>query len=174
VRDKLEELGQEELRIPNNPEGGRIGMSEQELQMVNDGKPIEAAKYVPWILDFLGHKLAKKKPPVVEEEEKEEEEEEVDDDTRKKREIEAKKKAIEEEKKRKEQEEKQKAKEERKRLREEALADGKDPFEMGIEESEEEPPEDLSIEQLVLKEDGEGKTPFVGGFILLNFPESEA
>ena len=47
---------------------------------------------------------------------------------------------------------------------------------MGIEESEEEPViiEDLSIDQLVLKVNDEtGKAPFVGGFILIGFPETE-
>jgi len=47
---------------------------------------------------------------------------------------------------------------------------------MGIEDSEEEPIiiEDLSIDQLVLKEDeATGKLPFVGGFILIGYPETE-
>ena len=47
---------------------------------------------------------------------------------------------------------------------------------MGIEDSEEEPViiEDLNIDQLVLKFNEEtGKAPFVGGFILVGFPETE-
>ena len=41
-------------------------------------------------------------------------------------------------------------------------------------ESLKDPVEDLSIDDLVLKADPEtGKTPFVGGFILLGFPQSE-
>ena len=49
-------------------------------------------------------------------------------------------------------------------------------MDVGIEESEEEQIiiEDLSIDDLVLKEDEEtGKRPFVGGYILMNFPDTE-
>lgn len=47
---------------------------------------------------------------------------------------------------------------------------------LGLEESEEEEAkaDDLSIDELVLAVDEEtGKAPFVGGFILLGFPQSE-
>jgi hypothetical protein len=105
VRSKLEEMMKLDIHIPNNPmQGGRIGLSEQELQDVIEGKSIPAWKYIPWILDFLGYPLEKRKPPPPEEKQ-EEIEEDIDDDTRKKREAEAKKKALEEEKKRKEEEE---------------------------------------------------------------------
>ena len=68
VRDKLEELMRYEIHIPNNPiPGGRIGLSEQELQEVIEGKAIPAWKYIPWIFDFLGYPLEKKKPPPPEE-----------------------------------------------------------------------------------------------------------
>ena len=94
----------------------------------------------------------------------------------KKKLLEEKRKREEEERKRKEEEEIQRFKEDRRRRRQEAIEQGKDPIEMGIEDSEEEPIviEDLSIDQLVLKEDEEtGKVPFVGGFILIGFPETE-
>lgn len=48
--------------------------------------------------------------------------------------------------------------------------------ELGLDESEEETVilEDLSIDQLVLKHDEvTGKAPFVGGFILVGFPETQ-
>ena len=68
VRDKLEELMRYEIHIPNNPApGGRIGLSEQELLEVIEGKPMPAWKYIPWIFDFLGFPLEKKKPPPPEE-----------------------------------------------------------------------------------------------------------
>ena len=94
----------------------------------------------------------------------------------KKKMIEEKRKREEEERKRKEEEELQKFKEDRRRRRQEAIEAGQDPVSMGIEDSEEEPIiiEDLSIDQLVLREEEEtGKTPFVGGFILIGFPETE-
>lgn len=46
--------------------------------------------------------------------------------------------------------------------------------ELGLEESEEEIIiDDLPIDDLVLKEDENGNKPYVGGFILLGFPETE-
>lgn len=94
----------------------------------------------------------------------------------KKKLLEEKRKREEEERKRKEEEELQRYKEDRRRRRQEAIEAGKDPIELGIEESEEEPIiiEDLSIDQLVLKEDEEtGQVPFVGGFILIGYSETE-
>lgn len=68
VQSRLEEMMKYEVFIPNNPvQGGRIGMSEQELNEVIDGKPLPAWKYVPWILDYLGYPLEKRKPPPPEE-----------------------------------------------------------------------------------------------------------
>ena len=66
-------------------------------------------------------------------------------------------------------------KEEKRRRREEAREQGLDLAELGLEESEEEPViiEDLSIDQMVLKIDETGKAPFVGGFILIGYPETE-
>lgn len=51
-----------------------------------------------------------------------------------------------------------------------------DLHELGLDESEEEQLiiEDLSIDQLVLKTDEvTGRAPFVGGFILIGFPETQ-
>jgi YHS domain-containing protein/transcriptional regulator with XRE-family HTH domain len=112
IKQRVEALVKQEIHIPNNPlPGGRIGLSEVELNEIIEGKPVPASKFIPWILDYLGHPLEKKKPPPPEEKpEGEVVEEEVDEETKKKREAEAKKKAIEEEKKRKEEEEKEKAK----------------------------------------------------------------
>ena len=176
VQKRLEELNDTEMHIPNNfVAGGRIGMSEPELQAINDGKVFPASKFVPWLLHELGFDLDKRKPPP--EPEVAEEEEQVEDLTplsKRKRDIEAKKKATELEKKKREEAEKQAAKEERSRQREEAIAEGKDLVELGLEESEEEIIiDDLPIDDLVLKEDENGKRPYVGGFILMGFPETE-
>lgn len=164
------------MHIPNNPQqGGRIGLSELELQEIIEGKQFAASKFIPWIIDFLGHQLEKKKPPPPEEK-PEEAEEELDEDAKKKKEAEAKKKQMEEDKKRKEEEEKERQKEDRRHKRQQAREQGLDLHELGLDESEEEhiPIEDLSIDQLVLKVDEvTGKAPFVGGFILVGFPETQ-
>lgn len=53
-----------EIHIPNNPlPGGRIGLSETELQEIAEGKPFSAWKFIPWIFDYLGFELEKKRPP---------------------------------------------------------------------------------------------------------------
>ena len=68
VRTKMEELMRYDMHIPNNPMiGGRIGLSEQELSDIQEGKSMPAWKFIPWILDFLGYPLMKKKPPPPEE-----------------------------------------------------------------------------------------------------------
>lgn len=151
VKSKIDELIKADAHIPNNPNGGRIGLSEVELNEIIEGKPFQASKFVPWILNYLGHKLDKKKPPPPEEKPEGEPEpvpEELDEETKKKREAEAKKKAVEEDKKRKEEEEKKNAKEERRVKRQSAKDQGLDPRELGVEDSEEEVViiEDLSID----------------------------
>jgi len=78
--------------------------------------------------------------------------------------------------KRREEEEAERVKQERRRKRQEAKDQGLDLAELGLEESEEEPIiiEDLSIDQLVLKlDEATGRTAFVGGFILIGYPETE-
>lgn len=127
VRSKLEELIKGEGHLPNNPlPGGKIGLSEPELNEVIEGKPFAASRFIPWILNYLGYPLEKRRPPPVEVKEGEGDgadgapAEEIDEETKKKRDAEARKKAIEEEKKRKEEEEKQHAKEERRLKRQQA------------------------------------------------------
>lgn len=83
---------------------------------------------------------------------------------------------MEEDKKRKEEEEKERHKEDRRHKRQQAREQGLDLHELGLDESEEEHIhiEDLSIDQLVLKVDEvTGKAPFVGGLILVGFPETQ-
>ena len=176
VKRRLEEMNALEAHIPNNfVEGGRIGMNEQELAQINEGKPFPAWKFIPWLLDEMGYPLCKRKPPPVEDKPEEELlEEELTPISKRKRDMELKKKQAELEKKKKEEDEKKAAKAERARLRAEALADGKDLAELGLEESEEEIIiDDLPIDDLVLKPNEDGTLPYVGGFILLGFPETE-
>ena len=151
VKQKLEELIKFDGHIPNNPmHGGRIGLSEPELQEIVEGKPFPAWKFIPWILHYLGYHLEKKKPPPLEEkpEGSGDQDEDLDEDAKKKKDAEAKKKAIEEEKKRKEEEEKERHKEERRQRRQQAREQGLDLHELGLDESEEEQLiiEDLSID----------------------------
>ena len=96
VKNTLEELIKSEVHIPNNPvPGGRIGLSETELNEVIEGKQFPAWKFIPWILNYLGCPLEKKRPPPPEEKPEGENppEEEIDEETKKKRDQEAKKKA---------------------------------------------------------------------------------
>jgi hypothetical protein len=127
------------------------------------------------VLDHLGYELAKR-PAAPEPEVPEGEPEELTEEAKVAQEKSKKKKEAEDAKKAKEGEEVRKAKEERRRKRDEARAAGQDLATLGLEESEEEEQkiEDLSIDDLVLKEDPHtGKPPFVGGFILLGFPQTE-
>jgi hypothetical protein len=38
-------------------------LSEQELNDIKEGKPIDAAKFIPWILEYLGLPLKVAPPP---------------------------------------------------------------------------------------------------------------
>jgi hypothetical protein len=150
------------------------------LAEIIEGKMFAAAKFIPWVLHYLGYPLMKKRPPPVQADAEGDGagagDEEIDEETKKKKELEAKKKAHEEEKKRREEEERKNAKEERRKKRQAAREAGQDLRELGLEESEEEAVviEDLSIDQIVLKTDEvTGKGPLVGGFILLGFPETQ-
>lgn len=124
VRNTLEELMKQETHIPNNPmAGGRIGLSEVELNEIVEGKQFPAWKFIPWILNYLGCPLEKRRPPPPEEKPEGADgaaDEEIDEETKKKREQEAKKKAQEEEKKKKEEDEKNHVKEERRNKRQQA------------------------------------------------------
>ena len=108
-------------------------------------------------------------PPPAEGEEKPEEPE-LTEEEKAKLEKEKKKKEAEDAKKAKEEEEARKAKDERRRKREEARAAGQH-----VEESEveEEKVDDLSIDNLVLRVGADGKSPKIGGFILIGFPQTE-
>lgn len=71
VKDKLSVILKEskditkEEHVPNNVEEGnsRIGLSWQEIEDIKMGKPCPSWKFVPWMLDYLGHKLMKRPPP---------------------------------------------------------------------------------------------------------------
>ena len=162
-----------EDHVPNNVEEGtsRIGLSWAEIEEIKSGKPCPSGKFIPWILDYLGHKLMKRPPPP------EEPEEAVDPETLEGEELEAynaaqKLKQQKANQKKKEEEEAAKAKAARAEARRQQLEEGVPPEE--IEDSPEEKPEDLSIDDLVLRvEEGEPR-PYVGGFILLGYPVNEA
>jgi hypothetical protein len=173
VKDRIEKILARDVPIPNNviPDLSEVGLSQSEIDDIKLGKPFPSWKFIPWILDELGLKLMKRPPPP------EPEEPDLDEFTEEQKaqmEKDKKKKAAEEAKKAKEEEEAKKAKEERRKKREEAVEKGLDLAELGLEESEEEiKVDDLSIEELVLQTDENGKLPHVGGFILLGFPHTE-
>ena len=153
IRKRIKKLKEEKetkgYHVPNNPDGGRIGLAEQQLDDVLDGKPLHAWKLQAWILDELGIPLMKRPPPPPEEK-PEGEEGSQPPSPKPEPKKEDKKKAD------KKQEEEKKEGEE------------------GEPEEEKIVIEDLPIEELAPKVDEEtGKAPFVGGFIMLNYPESE-
>lgn len=64
VRAKIDEMRSLEIHIPNNPaSGGRIGLSEQELAELIEGKSFPAWKFIPWIFNYLDYELEKRRPP---------------------------------------------------------------------------------------------------------------
>lgn len=177
MKGKLKQILSEDVHTPNNviPNLSKISLSQHEIDEIKQGKPFPSWKFIPWILDNLGMRLMKKPPP-PEPEKAEGEEEELTEEQKVAMEKAKKKKDAEEAKKAKEEEEARKAKEERKRKRQEAIENGQDLVALGLEESEEEEAkaDDLSIDDLVLAVDEKTKkAPFVGGFILLGFPNSE-
>lgn len=130
-----------------------ICMSEHELAEIKEGKMLAAWKFLPWVLEYLGVPLmqrpARPVEPVVEPNP-----EEMDVEERKAYEKELKKKTDEKKRKDKEEEDLRKAKEERNRKRQEALEEGLDLEEIGLQETEEEIKiDDLPLEQLVPKTD---------------------
>lgn len=161
VKDKVVELSQRETHQPNNPLGGyKIGLSEQESLDINDGKNFEVQRLVPWVLDYLGHPLEKKRPPPPEKKEGEEGEEgeEGADAPPPPAPVAAKKEA---------------PKEQKPPSRHSKEGD-QSRLEDGQEEEEVVVLDDLSIDEIALKINEEtGKAPFVGGFILHGFPETE-
>jgi hypothetical protein len=155
--------------VPNNVEEGnsRIGLSWTEIEDIKSGKPFPSWKFIPWVLDFLGHKLMKRPPP-PEEPEAEVIPEELEGEELENYNKMQKKKEQEAAQKKKEEEELAKAKAARAAKRQQQIEQGAPPEE--IEESPEEKPEDLSIDDLVLHVEEDKPAPFVGGFILLGFP----
>ena len=175
VKKRLENLLKEEIHTPNNvmPGMSQIGLSQAEIDEIRLGKPFPSWKFIPWVFDELGFELAERPPP-PEPEVEEGDPEELTEEEKAKKEKEKKKKEAEEAKKKKEEEEAARQKDERRKKREEAIANGQDLAELGLEESEEEiKVDDLSIDQLMLKPKEDGSLPFVGGFILLGFPQTE-
>ena len=150
-----------------------ICMSETELTEVKEGKMLAAWKFLPWVLEYLGIPLMQKPPmPVVPVEEPNPET--MEPEERKAYEKELKKKAEEKKKKDKEEDDLRKAKEERHRKRQEALDEGLDLEEIGLQETEEEIKiDDLTLDQLVPKTDEQGKIPFFGKYIMIGFPNTE-
>lgn len=155
VKEKLSTILKEsegitkEEHLPNNVEEGssRIGLSWAEIEDIRSGKPCPSWKFIPWILDYLGHRLMKRPPPP------EEPEPDVNPEELEGEELESylkaqKKKDQEAAQKKKEEEEAAKAKATRAEARRQQLEDGVPPEE--IEDSPEEKPEDLSIDDLVL------------------------
>ena len=57
--------------MPNNidPEESEIGLKQEEIDDIKAGKPFASWKFLPWVLDTLGHSLMKKPPVEVEPEE---------------------------------------------------------------------------------------------------------
>lgn len=178
VRDRLtailkeEEHASKEDHMPNNviPGTSKVGLSYAEIEEIRSGKPFPAWKFIPWILDHLGHRLMQRPPPpdpdegIIADD--------LSENSRAAYDARQKQKQAGAAAKAKAAAEAKQAREARRRQREEALAAGADPAE--LEESADEKPEDLSIEDLVLATDEEtDKAPFVGGFTLLGFPQTE-
>lgn len=164
------------MHLPNNvvPGKSKIGLSQAEIDEIKTGKPFPAWKFIPWVLDHLGYPLAEKPDPPEPVEEK------VDPDTLGEEERAAWEKAEKAAAAKKAKAEAEaakiaKEKEDYKARRAAAVAAGEDLEALGLLATGEDEPvtEDLSIDKLVLKPDADGKTPFVGGFILLGFPQTE-
>jgi hypothetical protein len=65
VKGKLESILKDEIHLPNNvvPGMSKIGLSQNEIDEIKSGKPFPAWRFIPWVLDVLGHELMKKPPP---------------------------------------------------------------------------------------------------------------
>ena len=66
VQEKLKEIMAMSMKLPNNitTDGPcMICLSEKELNDIKEGKPIDAAKFIPWILEYLGLPLKVAPPP---------------------------------------------------------------------------------------------------------------
>lgn len=139
VKEKLAKILSLPMKLPNNLTTVgpcMICMSNEELQEIKDGKPFPAWKFLPWIMEYLDVPLVVK--PADVKVVVEPNVEEMNEEERKAYEKEQKKKLEEKKKKDKEEAEAKAAKEERARKRQEAIDNGLDLAELGLEESEEE------------------------------------
>ncbi len=147
-------------------------LSEQELNEIKEGKPFPSWKFLPWILEFLEIPLTVKPPPPPEEDSETDadwdearKQEHVNKKKKKKKEADAAAKAAAEA---------AAAKADRANRRKEAIENGLNLEELGLQDSEEEIIiEDLSIERFIpaLEED-ESVIP-IQSFILIGFPQTE-
>jgi hypothetical protein len=162
VQDKLREIISMPVKLPNNitNEGPcMICMSESELAEIKEGKPIPSWKFLPWIMDFLNIPLRVKDPPSPEEDS--ETDAEWDEARLKQHKDKIKKKKKEAEAKKKAEEEAAAAKADRALKRKDAVEQGLNLEELGLQDSEEE----KIIE--------DGRLPPVDRFILVGFPQTE-
>lgn len=170
VQNKIKMMKERKEFLPNNPlaEEYPLGLAEEEWNQILEGKPYDASNFLPWFCEFLGHKIEKRRPPPQPEGEGE-----MDDEAKAKLDEEKRQKEEEErkEKERKEKEKKKKEKEKKKKQKEKEVTEAEGE---GEEDEEEEPLEDIKLSELDLKiEDEETlKKPFVGGFILIGFPQT--
>lgn len=157
---------QGENHLPNNPieEAYGLGLSEEEWGQVLEGKPLDSFNLIPWLYEHLGLKCEKRRPPPPPPEG--EGEGELDEEA--KAQLEAEKKKQEELKKKEDAKKKKKDKKKDKKKKQE------EEDEPEQEEEEEEPLEDIPIAEIdLMVEDEETlKKPFVGGFIMLGFPQT--
>jgi adenylate/nucleoside-diphosphate kinase len=172
VNNKIDEMRRRgDQHFPNNPaaEGYGLGLSEEEWNTILEGKPYDAFNFLPWVYEYLGFATEKRRPPPEPENEGEGEDEEAKrlrEEEQKRLEEERKK---EEERKEKERKKKEKEKEKKKKKGEEEEEEAE-----GEEGEEEEPLEDIKLSEIDLKVEDEEtlQKPFVGGFILIGFPQT--
>ena len=175
VQNKLREIMAQPAKLPNNisDQGPcMICLSEAELNDIKEGKPFPSWKFLPWILEFLGIKLDIKPPPAPEPDS--ETDAEWDEQRKKEHDNKKKKKKKEKEAAEKAKAEAEAAKAERAARRKEAVENGLNLEELGLQESEEEIIiEDLSIERFIPAKYEDGSPVPVQSFILLGFPQTE-
>jgi adenylate kinase family enzyme len=163
----------DDVLLPNNPlaEDYKLGLSEEEWNVIREGTPFDAFNYMPWFYEFMGHETEKRRPPPKAEGEGEGE---MDEETKAKHDEELLKKEEEEKKKEKEKEKEKKKKEKEKKDKKKNKNEDVEAEGEGEEEEEEEPLEDINLSDLDLKILDEEKLtkPFVGGFILIGFPQT--
>lgn len=163
------------VKIPNNitDDGDcMVSMCEAELNDIKEGKPFPSWKFLPWIMEFLGVDLRVKDPPPPEEDSQTDEE--WDEARLKQHKDKMKKKRKEAEAAAKAAAEAAAAKAERAAKRKEAVEQGMNLEDLGLQESEDEKIiEDVPIDQLVLLENEDGTLPDVNRFILIGFPQTE-